>query len=138
VPRYQFQRRARAALLDQLAAAGLPGLPVEMDGDYRPDGTIVNDTTCWVTCAPEQFDAVAGVVSAHDAAALDAAAAQAAGEDQADRDLARTMYAALLADVARLEDTTVTMTAQVYRNHLARTDRVLAAVLRRLRRAGIL
>jgi hypothetical protein len=95
VPRYQFQRRARAALLDQLAAAGLPGLPVEMDGDYRPDGTIVNDTTCWVTAAPEQFDAVAAVVAAHDAAALDAAAAATKQQDSGDLTKVRAAYQTL-------------------------------------------
>jgi uncharacterized protein (DUF362 family) len=132
VPRYQFQRRARAALLDQLAAAGLPGLPVEMDGDYRPDGTIVNDTTCWVTAAPEQFDAVAAVVAAHDAAALDAAAAATKQQDSGDLTKVRAAYQTLRsnADALRADAAAMpaTLTAAQVRARLIQIEGALADV----------
>jgi hypothetical protein len=82
MPRYQFNKPARAALLDELLAAGLPPLRVEMDGIYQPDGSIVGDSTCWVTASLEQANAVAAVVAAHNAASVDAAVSTARTRQQ--------------------------------------------------------
>jgi len=61
MPRYQFDKAARAALIDQLVAAGFPSTTlVQMDA-----------TRCWVTCLPEEFDRAVAVVAAHDALAVD-------------------------------------------------------------------
>lgn len=78
--------------------------------------------------------AVAAVVNAHDRAAAQAAWDAARQAEASDNDGIRTAVAVLLADAARLEDTTVAMTLQVVRNHLARTDRMLAGALRVLAR----
>lgn len=126
-----YAKAARAALLDELVAA------TGRDPRVFDVGT---DDAATTVRFPDDLDpaAVDAVVAAHDAAAIDAADAQRASEDVADRDLARSMYAVLLADAARLEDSTQALTAQVIRNHLARTDKALAAILRRLARTGVL
>jgi hypothetical protein len=54
-----------------------------------------------------------------------------------DRDRARELYDALVADAERLEDTTQALTAAQLRAHLARTTRGLAALLRYLGRRGL-
>lgn len=64
MPRYQFDKVARAALLDELIAAGFPATtPVEMD-----------DARVWVTADEADYDRMAAVVAAHNAAAIDAVA----------------------------------------------------------------
>lgn len=72
MPRYFFPRPVRATLLEELRdRAGV--------GPLNPDGLAtleLDDTGCWVTCAPEQFDAVATVIAAHNPTAVDARAAQ--------------------------------------------------------------
>jgi hypothetical protein len=130
---YEYAGTFRAALLDELAAAGVAVERLEMDGDER-NGVPV--TTCWVTTEADEA-AVAAVVAAHDASAIDAAREADEAADEADRLTLREVVAVLVADAARLEDTTVTLSPQVIRNHLARTDRVLAATLRYLRRRGM-
>lgn len=77
MPRYQFARAARTPLLDQLIAAGFPPTITVETGEDR----------CWVTCEPEQFDAVVQVVSRHDAATIDAAMAQAIADQSMIRSL---------------------------------------------------
>lgn len=127
MPRYEFPKPGRAALLDQLVAAGFDPLTVVQ----------TDDTHCWITCAAERFDAAAAVVAAFDPAALDAQAAQAAQQDAGDRDTVRQAVTPLLADAATLSDTTVTLTAAQQRAMLARTGRAVAALARTLRRAGL-
>jgi len=130
MPRYQFARPARAALLDQLVAAGVTVERVESNASGA-------DTTCWVTCDPADYDKVATVVAAHDATALDAAATQAQTDDDTDRTTLRGLIATLLNDATTLADATQTLTAQQVRNRIARTDQALVAVLRYLRRRGL-
>lgn len=55
-------------------------------------------------------------------------------QDAADVDAARQGIAALVADIERLDDATVTLTAAQLRAHLAHTDRALVALLRHSRR----
>lgn len=69
--RYQFQRPSRAALLDELVAAGFT--PLTLAGTTRVE---TGDTATYVTVAEEDYDKAATVVAAHNAAAVDAAAAQ--------------------------------------------------------------
>lgn len=130
--RYRFDKPARAALLDELAAAGLPGLAVEMDGDYLPDGRVVNDHTAWVTATPEQLDAVRAVVDAHDAAAIDAAAQALARQDTGDLGKVRTAYQALRsnADALRADAAAMpaTLAAAQVRARLIQIEGALADV----------
>lgn len=136
--RFQFARAARPELLAELVAAGFPAdTPVAFDGHPDAAGLWVDGTTCWVTCAPEQFAAAATVVAAHDVAALNAADAAARADDTSDRQVARLAVAVLLSDAARLEDTTQALSAQVIRNHLARTNKAVAALLRHEIRGGL-
>lgn len=87
MPRYEFLKPARLALLEELLAAGLPKeVIVEM-----------RDQQCWVTCAPEEYDRVATVVAAHDAAAIDA---KAASEETKKRDIESQLDVA----IQQLED----------------------------------
>jgi len=128
MPRYAFQRPARAVLLDQLVAAGLDPQTVDVQ---------MLGGQCWVTCDEADFDTAASVVAAHDAASIDAVQAQAATDDRTDRASAKQAIAVLLTDAARLEDNAQPLTVQQLRNHLARTNRALAAVLRYLARRGL-
>lgn len=130
--RYQFNKPARAALADELVAAGLPGLLVEMDGEYHRDGTITGDTTTWVTAPPEQRDAVAAVVAAHDAAAIDAAAAALQNQDAGDLTKVRAAYQTLRAnaDALRADAAAMpaTLTAAQVRARLIQIEGALADV----------
>lgn len=148
--RHEYAKVARAALLDELLAAGILDARVEMD-----------DTTVWVTTA---FDRalVDPVVGAHDAAAIDAAAGAAEEADTTNRDLARAAIDTLTADIAALGERAdafradaatmpATLTAAQVRGRLiqiedgvadladavARTDRALRAVINYLARRGL-
>ena len=103
-----------AALRDALLLAGLPVAAVHGDG--------------LVVLALDEGD---------DTIALDAAEAEALAADEADRSALRDLLGVLAADIARLEDTAQALTAQAIRNHLARTDRALVAIMRHLRRRGL-
>jgi len=127
--RYEFLRPARAALLDQLIAAGFAATtPVEMDGDPARG---LPGTRCWVTCDPAQFDGVSTVVAAHDAAALQDRAA-----DDDDRTRLRAASLALMDDYTALVGTGA-LTAAQQRAMLARTDRALVSLVRYLGRRGL-
>lgn len=68
---YEFQREARAALLDELIAAGFPkDIVVGMTEEGNPNPRV------WVTAKPEDFAKVASIVQAHDATAVDTREAQ--------------------------------------------------------------
>lgn len=114
-------------LHDELLAAGI--VPTYVGGVADdPDGVELD--------VPDGTDpaAVRAVVDAHDGAAALAAweaARQAEADDNAQ---VRQAVATLLADAARLEDAAQALSAQQVRNHLARTDRVLAGALRVLAR----
>jgi hypothetical protein len=123
--RYQFAKPARAALLDQLIAAGFPPTtPVEMLGDL-----------CWVTVDPADFARAAAVVAAHDAAALDAATSQAEADDLADRSGAWAAAQNLAAERDLLMANPPT--AADVRRILLLLVRVLLALLRYLHRRGL-
>ena len=113
----------------ELNAAGYHPAPVVGEDPARPFHLELG--------FPDDFADDAGVeavVMAHDrAAALAAyeAARQAEADDNAQ---VRQAIAVLLADADRLEDTAQALSAQQVRNHLARTDRVLARALRVLAR----
>jgi hypothetical protein len=124
--RYEYAGTFRAALLDELVAAGIAVGRLELD-----------DAHAWVTTDAERA-LVDPVVAAHDAAAIDAAAAAEQDADEDDRLTLRQVVATLLADADRLEDTTITMSGQVIRNHVARTDRAVARLLAVLRRRGVI
>jgi hypothetical protein len=117
-----YQRDVRAlALLGELQAAGVPVLTVAPG----PGPTVV------VALDDAALDAtVDQVVAAHDPAALDAAAQALAQQDAGDLAGFRSVYAALLADAATLEDTTVALTTQQLRNRLAALERVVARLAR--------
>ena len=132
--RYEFLRPARAALLDQLIAAGFAATtPVEMDGDPARG---LPGTRCWVTCDPAQFDGVSTVVAAHDAGAHDAAALQDRAADDDDRTRLRAASLALMDDYTALVGTGA-LTAAQQRAMLARTDRALVSLVRYLGRRGL-
>jgi len=126
MPRYEFGRPARAALLDQLIAAGFPPTtPVEMD-----------DTRCWVECAPEEYDRAATVVAAHDAAAMVAAETT---EAQSDTQAQARLRAAVaqLNDAETLLSGTAALTLAQAKPILLLLVRALVALLRLLARRGI-
>lgn len=127
VTRYHFDRPARAALLDELIAAGLPATTlVEMD-----------DTQCWVTCDESQYATVAQVVAAHDAAAIDAAAAQAIADDNDDRRNRAALFQQLKQDYALLVDANQNITQAQYRAILARALRLLWVFVQIAQRRGL-
>jgi hypothetical protein len=111
------------ALHDALIAAGLrptyiadkPGVANGFDLTFA-DGT--------------SQAAVDAVVDAHDPAPIVAERLAAKAQEQDDRSAIKAAIAVLVADAARLEDTGQAMTSQVVRNHLARTDKILAALCR--------
>lgn len=70
--RYEYAKpNARAALLDELHAAGITDAQLEMDGDKLRG---IPATTVWVTTDAAEA-AVRAAVDAHDPAAIDAAEA---------------------------------------------------------------
>lgn len=101
MPRYEFAKAADAALLDELIAAGFP--PATEVG--------LAAGRCWVTCEPERFDAAAGVVAAHDAAARETAREAEALADRAAGDRLRAAVAGLTDAEAALAAGTVTTIA---------------------------
>lgn len=116
MPRYEFTKAVRAEL-----AQAIPDMTVEFDGIYR-DGVLEGQTKVWVTCAAEDYDRAAQAVAQFDATALDAKDAQDRADDDANRAQVRNALVALKAG---------TLSA-------ANTQKVLAALIMRLQRQGVL
>lgn len=136
--RFAFSKPARAHLLDELVAAGLPATTlVEMDGG--PDYATNPGTACWVTCDEAQYDTVAAVVAAHNAAAIDAAIAQAQTDDASDRTNRATLFQQCKQDYQVLTDTTTypMLTQAQYRAMLAHVLRLLWLVIQVIERRGL-
>ena len=117
------------ALHQQLIDAGYTPWPVVGEDPARPFHLELG--------FPDDFADDAGVeavVMAHDRAAALAAYEAARQAEADDNSQVRQAIPVLVADADRLEDTAQALTAQQVRNHLARTDRVLARALRVLAR----
>jgi len=87
MPEYRFAKHARADLLDELAAAGVPTLTPEGGSAVAMD-----DTTVWVTADAAHQATVAAVVAAHDVASY-----------QAKEDAARHTYEDAIAYLQQFE-----------------------------------
>lgn len=125
--RLRIGRPVRAALLDQLVAAGIAPL--------TPEGTTVLDidqdnNDGWLTVPDAQVAAARAAIAAHDAAAIDATQAAQVAQDENDFAGFRAVYQALMDDATRLEDPAVTLNTQQLRNRLAALERVVARMAR--------
>ena len=124
---YEYAGEYRARLLDELIAAGIADALVQFPA---AGGALVTTEADQALVDP--------VVAAHDAGAIDAAEAAERQADDDDRATLRQVVATLAADADRLRDTTATLSAQQIRVHIARTDDVVAGLLRVLRRRGVI
>lgn len=130
--RLRIGRPVRAALLDQLVAAGL--------APTTPEGTTIldidiGDADGWLTVPEAQVQAARAAIDAHDAAALDAAAAALATQDSGDLAKVRAAYQtlranadALRADAATLTAMTTAITAAQTKGRLIQLEGALADV----------
>ena len=120
MPRYEFKRDSRAALLDELLKVG-----------FTPDTVKVEslDDVTWVTCAEQDYDAVAQVVAVHDVVLIDARVAEVKERATEDQTFLKAVVAELLSNATFLEMPEVVLKEQQVRNIMATTNRALAKLL---------